>query len=177
MSINTILIWFFKTFGYTKEMYIILISTFSYFQRLIFSSVFQSFLNKPNKDLSMPLISQNWAASQQNQQMAYAPSKDSGHPQSPEFSLCTLKPKLLETDAQADLSLRCLVLSWGGSPSIVTLHWNNLEGPKKNFTCLCLACLKWYLGKQCRTRSEAAECGIWSRSTLFVDNEFLTKIK
>ena len=34
-------------------------------------------------------------------------------------------------------------------------------------THLCLASHKWDIGKQCRPRSDAAECGIWSGPALF----------
>ena len=42
-------------------------------------------------------------------------------------------------------------------------------------THIRLASHFWDLGKQCRPRSDATECGIWSGSTLFASKNFYSK--
>ena len=45
------------------------------------------------------------------------------------------------------------------------------------YVCVCTVCLThiWDIGKQCRPRSDAAERGVWSGSTLFAHRNFYQK--
>ena len=47
------------------------------------------------------------------------------------------------------------------------LSWSARTVFAFGLTHLCLASHKWGIGKQCRPRSDAAERGVWSGSTLF----------
>ena len=54
--------------------------------------------------------------------------------------------------------------------SNINVRWWDIRCDPKSLTHLCLASHKRDTGKQCRPRSDAAERGVWSRSTLLAFN-------
>ena len=68
----------------------------------------------------------------------------------------------LTNSAEPEYILFCEV--WSGSTLIAHVYL------PRYLSCLCLTSRKRNIGKQCGPRSDAAECGVWSVSTLFALN-------
>ena len=91
-------------------------------------------------------------------------------------------------DTQADLYLYWSHMPWAGFVKIRLIHkaehnvpdeWNAnvlMRKGLKILTHISLAFLFfWDIGKQCRPRSDAAERGIWSGSSLFANRNIYSK--